>query len=293
MEGGRMKVVITGNNGFVGKATQKYFIERGIEAIGFDITNGQDITDWSVVHKFMNDHKPDVVLHEAAIAQFSVADANPKLAYQVNVKGTDIVSSACAWLKIPLVHISTGSTYMPIEGAMPIKEDYPVRGNSVYGCSKATAEAYAKEAGRYIILRYGHLYGKEKIGHGLIGGYLKKIGEGKKPILMGGSQTNDFMYINDVCGITYEAVTAIVDPKRKKAWNQAFNAGSGVELTAKEAGDILCDVVGWKGGVEITAPREVDANRFVYDMSKAKKLLGFKPKYSFREGLEDMLNNNK
>ena len=284
-----MKVLITGNKGFVGKATEAYFKDKGHEVVGFDLSNKQDITDWESFSEFLDDHKPDVVLHEAAIAQFSEADKNPRLAYEVNVQGTDNVSQSCNYYDIPLVYASTGSVYMPVT-EIPITEESPVRGNSVYGCSKATAEQYVVESGaRYMLLRYAHLYGKEKIGHGLIGGYLAKIQQGEQPQLMGGDQTNDFTYIDDICEANLFACEAILDENMEKSWNQAYNIGTGTELTAKDAGDYICSAVGWKGGVKIMPVREADPKRFAYNVDKAEKLLGFKAKVDFKEGMEKML----
>src|SRR5690606_14742979 len=99
---------------------------------------------------------------------------------------------------IPLVYASTGSVYMPITQTPPITEDFRACGNSVYACSKYLGELYVR-ASRvpWIILRYSHLYGKEKRHHGLIGGFLDRINFGMAPVLYGGKQSNDFMYIDD------------------------------------------------------------------------------------------------
>jgi nucleoside-diphosphate-sugar epimerase len=123
--------------------------------------------------------------------------------------------------------------------------------------------------------------------HGLIGGYLDRIKRGLAPTLYGGKQSNDFTYIADVAQANYLALTAPWDK-----WNQVYNIGTGEELTAEQAGDLVCKITGWTGGVDKKEQREVDASRFVYDITKAKTMLGFEPQFTFEQGLEDMFKEN-
>lgn len=279
-----MKIAITGHLGFVGTETVKLFHEKGLEVVGYDIMeNGNDIRELSRFDQFIADEKPGRILHLAAIARFNEADANPILTHQTNVLGTMNVATVAKKYRIPLVFASTGSCYMPIKETPPITEEFPIMGNSVYGCSKALAELYVRTINPYIVLRYAHLYGKEKRHHGLIGGFTKRIEYGLHPILYGGKQSNDFTYIKDVAEANYAAITAPWD-----AWNQCYNVGTGEELTAEEAGNLICKATGYKGKVEVKEQRTVDPQRFVFDCSKAERMLGFKAKYNFKDGLEDM-----
>jgi nucleoside-diphosphate-sugar epimerase len=278
-----MKILITGNRGFVGNATEELLWTSGHEVVGYDIMDGRDIRDFNQLCEVIQAEQPDRILHLAAIARFQEADANPILAYQTNIKGTENVIMAARQYHIPVVFASTGSTYMPIKSIPPITEEYPVVGNSVYGCTKAIGDHIVQTHNPHIILRYAHLYGAEKRYHGLIGGFLSRIEFGMEPVLYGGKQSNDFMYIKDVALINKLALEAPWDK-----WNQAYNAGTGEELTAEEAGQTVCEVFGYKGEIQRVEGRTVDAERFFYDMSKAEKMLGFVPQYNFRQGLQDM-----
>jgi UDP-glucose 4-epimerase len=157
----------------------------------------------------------------------------------------------------------------------------------VYGCTKYLGETYVRTHNPHIILRYAHLYGKEKRGHGLIGGFTQRIERGLAPTLYGGKQSNDFTYVKDVARANLIALTASWDK-----WNNVYNIGTGEELTAEEAGKIICTLTGYKGKVEKKVQRTVDPGRFVYDTTKAEQVLGFKAEYSFKQGMEDMLNNS-
>lgn len=279
-----MRILITGNCGFVGRETENFLSPLGFELLGYDIMEKRDVRDRDQLDFIVKENKIDRILHLAAIARFSDADKNPKLAFETNALGTRTVALIAAKYHIPTVYASTGSVYMPIKKEPPLTEDFPALGNSVYGCSKALGEIYVQELQNpWIILRYAHLYGKEKRGHGLIGGFLERIERGLAPTLYGGKQSNDFTYVKDVARANYLALTASWDK-----WNNAYNIGTGEELTAEAAGKIICKATGYKGKIEIKEQRTVDPQRFVYDCTKAKNLLGFEAEYSFEKGLNDM-----
>jgi nucleoside-diphosphate-sugar epimerase len=278
-----MRVLITGAKGFVGSATSKLLSERA-DVLSYDIMDGLDIRDYDQLKEYVLDADPDRILHLAAIARFADADADPQLAHETNVLGTMNVARVASERHIPLVYASTGSVYMPIKKKPPITEDFPGCGNSVYGCTKYLGELYVKAVkAPWIVLRYAHLYGQEKRHHGLIGGFLSRIERGLAPTLYGGKQSNDFTYIDDVARANVCALKAPWD-----AWNQIYNVGTGEELSAEAAGRMICEVFGYKGEIELKEQRTVDPDRFVFDCSKAERMIGFKAEYDFKAGLMAM-----
>lgn len=279
-----MRILITGDMGFVGAETRRMLEAAGHQVVGFDLMNGRDIRDVAQLRRVVMSEIPERILHLAAIARFADADANPKLAHETNVLGTMNVAAVASEFHMPLVYASTGSVYMPIKQKPPITEDFAACGNSVYGCTKYLGELYVKNVSApWIVLRYAHLYGQEKRMHGLIGGFLARIERGLAPTLYGGKQSNDFTYIKDVAKANVLALTTTWDK-----WNQAYNIGTGEELSAEAAGKIICEAWGYDGGIDIKEQRTVDPDRFVFDCSKADRMLGFKADYDFRAGLEDM-----
>ena len=278
-----MKILITGNKGFVGSETQKLLELEGHEVIGYDLMDGYDICDFNQFDRVINRTVPDRILHLAAIARFADADKDPKLAFETNVFGTKNVAKLARKYHLPTVYSSTGSVYMPISQTGAITENFNAKGNSVYGCTKYAGETYVREINGHIILRYAHLYGKEKRMHGLIGGFVERINRGLAPTLYGGKQSNDFTYIKDIARANVLALNAPWDK-----WNQIYNVGTGEELSAEEAGKIICEATGWTGEIEKVEQRTVDPDRFVFDTKKAEVMLGFKAEFSFKEGLKDM-----
>lgn len=275
-----MKVMLTGDLGFVGSATKRLL---GNEWVGYDLMRGQDIRDIGQLKAFIEAEKPTHILHLAAISRFADCKRDPRLALETNVLGTSNIVEVAKHFHLPLVYSSTGSVYMPISETPPITEKFQAEGNSQYGCTKYQAELFVEEHTPHIILRYGHIYGAEKRNEGLIGNAWTRIERGLKPQLYGGSQSTDFIYVKDIAQAN---VLALKAPWH--VWNQIFNIGTGEELAIKDAAETVCEVFGWDKGVEVTPARIVDSDRFVYDISKARQQLKFEPKYSFREGLEDM-----
>jgi nucleoside-diphosphate-sugar epimerase len=278
------KILITGDKGFVGSETRKLLEKEAHTVIGYDLMGGYDIRDAQQLENVIRQEAPDRILHLAAIARFSEADHDPQLAHETNVLGTYNVARLAGKYHIPVVYASTGSVYMPISQQPPITEDFKACGNSVYGVTKYLGELLIKKhASPYIILRYAHLYGKEKRHHGLIGGFTDRIGRGLAPTLYGGKQSNDFTYVRDVARANYLALTAPWD-----SYNQSYNIGTGEEITAEAAGKAVCEATGYKGEIEVKEGRTVDPEHFVYDTSKAERMLGFKAEYNFAAGLKDM-----
>lgn len=278
-----LSTLITGALGFIGTETVK---QLGPRTLSLDLMDGDDIRDRNQFERFVREMPPTRILHLAAIARFQDADRDPILAYQTNVLGTQNVIDVAAKYHIPVVYASTGSAIMPLDDyEPPYDETIPARGNSVYGCTKAIGEHIVRQHTPHIILRYAHIYGREKRHHGLVGGFIERINRGLQPKLYGGRQTNDFIYVKDVARANVIALNAPWDK-----WNQTYNIGTGTELTAAYAGDVICRVMGWEGGVDVIEPRTVDPQRFALDVSKAREWLGFEAEYSFADGLADMMN---
>jgi UDP-glucose 4-epimerase len=276
--------VVTGGLGFVGSHTSKALRELGYTVLDYDLKQGLDIRIFEQFVTTVNEG--DKVLHLAAIARFSEADADPINAIETNVYGTKNVAEACEIRGAErLVYASTGSVYMPIQQEPPITEKFRAIGNSVYGVSKYVGEEWVRNECQetpYIILRYAHLYGEGKIGHGAIGGFIDRMNRGLAPILYGGAQSNDFTYISDIVQANILALEA-----PKKAFNQEYNIGTGHELTTEEVFIQLQKFFKYDKEFDRLEQRTVDANRFVYDISKSRKLLKYSPQFTFEEGMKD------
>jgi len=292
-----VKVVVTGANGFVGTHTVRQLLDRGDQVVALDLnTEGLSkifkhdanckIVQCNVVNEKIKDHvsQGDKILHLAAVPRFDEAERNPQRAVRVNVEGTLNVIQACIEKKAErLVYSSTGSVYSR-NATVPIREDAPREPDSIYGLTKKQAEDWIITYGGrlpYVILRYGYVYGKGK-DWGAVGAFLKRLKEEKRPTVFGGKQTNDFIYIKDIVQANLLALETIL-------LNQAYNIGSGRATSIKDVCELCIKAVRSNLKMEIKAARAFDFPVFVYDISKAQTLLGFEPKWSIMDGIEDAL----
>jgi len=280
-----MKVLVTGSEGFVAGHTIPVLEAAGHEVVRYDLKLGQDICD---IEQLRGMVEPGMkILHLAAVARFPEADANPVEAYRTNVGGTATVLRVAVEKGVERVVLaSTGSVYMPVWN-VPVDEHHPVAGNSHYGFSKALAEKMLwLHKAPFVMLRYSHLYGKDKRHGGLIDSFVERVALGLRPVLYGGGQTSDFCNVKDVAKAN---LLALMTPHL----GQIFNIGSGREISTRDAAEVLRKVTGYKGDFELGEARVVDAARFYYDITKARSLLGYDPQWGFEEGLRDMLMSPK
>lgn len=275
----KARIFVTGGSGFVGSNTIKKLKKKGYEVFNYDLTEGLDIRNLKLLGEKMK--RGDKILHLAAVARFAEADDNPILALETNAVGSMNVALAAKVKKAErIVYSSTGSVYMPIDTEPPIKETDKATGNSVYACMKRAGELYIEMSKvPYVHLRLAHLYGPKKSGHGAIGAFVDRMARGLKPTLFGGQNTNDFTYIDDV-------VQSICLALETPNVNEAYNVGTGEELSTEHVFKILSNILGYQEEFEYLPPRTVDPLRFVYDMTKASEALGFDAKFSFEEGMK-------
>jgi len=292
-----MRVVVTGANGFVGLHTIRELLDAGYNVVALDISDAKlkvefhgnkrctiatmDILDKDLA-RFVK--QGDKVLHLAAIPRFDMASQDPQKAVRINVEGTLNVIQICIEKKAErLVYSSTGSVYsrnVPV----PIREDAAREPDSVYGLTKKQAEDwifYFRDRLPYIVLRYGYIFGKGK-DWGAVGAFLKLLSEGERPIVFGGKQTNDFIYIKDVV----QANRLALETEHTR---QAYNIGTGRATSIKDVCELCIKAMKSNLTMEIKPAREFDFPVFVYDISKAQTLLKFDPKWNLFEGIEDIL----
>jgi len=280
-----MKHIVTGGTGFVGSATIKALEKEGCDVFNFDLLRGYDVCNKQQLENVVQEG--DKILHLAAISRFDFSDLDPPRAFAVNVGGTHNVLEVAKRNKAErVVFSSTGSIYMPVE-SVPIDENHRIEGNSVYGCSKAFADRlcqiFSKDM-KVVILRYPYLYGAGKNWAGIYN-FADRLKKGLEPMIHGGNQTNDFCYIEDIVQANLLALqTENVG---------VYNIGSGEEVNICDAVGTIQRTLGTDIEPIIVPSRSIDPMRFVYDVSKAKRLLGYEPRFNFEDGIKDYLGKGR
>ena len=151
-----MKIVITGANGFLGSRLCEAFLPHvtiGTTRKDFDIENEAD------VQAYLQKHRPDVLIHCAALSDVTACQDDPDLSYKANVLGTKNIASACAQLSIKLVFCSSDQVYVGLNGDAPHKEDEDVSPPHIYGQHKVMAENHCLDSSEdSVCLRLAWMY---------------------------------------------------------------------------------------------------------------------------------------
>jgi len=235
----------------------------------------------------------DYIFHLAAIVSVELSIKNPVLVEEVNVGGTlNLLEESLNLDLKKFVYVSSCAVYGNPK-YLPIDEEHPTKPLSPYGVSKLTAEHYCKVFYRIyglktVCLRLFNVYGPRQSSgpySGVISKFVGCLKRRKPPVIFGdGEQTRDFIYIDDVIDATLSA------SESKKCAGKIINVGSGRETSINELAKILVEIFGYKE----VKPKYADAKpgdirRSCADLTKAKKLLDFKPKISLEEGLRKVV----
>lgn len=152
-----MKVLLTGGKGMLGRTITAELTD--FEIIPTDLPEG-DITDPRGFDELLKIHRPDAVIHCAAMTAVDKCESETELAFRLNAFGTANVAAACHRNNIRLIAISTDYVF---DGKLdrPYNEfDNPNGGNTVYGKSKfAGEEAIRSHCPDHVICRISWLYG--------------------------------------------------------------------------------------------------------------------------------------
>ncbi len=306
-----MRLLITGGAGFIGSHLCDKYTREGHTVLCLDnfnagnLTNIKhlldyrnfklikgDIRDFDLLERIARD--VEVIFHLAAQVHVDRSYIEPRLTYDVNVMGTqNILEVARLHDAKKVIYASTSEVYGSAQYA-PIDEKHPLAAPHPYGASKIAADrmcyAYNTTYGMNIaILRLFNVFGPRQrdFGYGgVISIFTRRVLSGMPPIIYGdGSQTRDYTYVEDAVQ-AYDSVL-----KHNKPIAEPVNFGSGREVSITDMANMVIKMCGKKSVIKPTyiEPRIGEVKRLIADASRAKKLLGWEPKYSFEDGLKEFI----
>jgi UDP-glucose 4-epimerase len=255
---------------------------------------GGDIREIDILDKAMEG--VDYVFHLAAMWLLHCKDF-PRTAFDVNIAGTFNVLEACVKHNVKkLIYSSSASVYGDAV-EVPMTEEHPFNNKNFYGATKIAGEAmctaFNDRYGLNVIgLRYMNVYGPGQDQHAVYSGVvpimLNKIEAGESPIINGdGTQAYDFIYVEDVARANIAAL------KADKNFG-FYNVGTGVQTTIKELCDTILELKNSDLEVIYKPYSPDDARALVKNRIgstvKAERELGFKYKYSLKEGLQKLID---
>ena len=298
-----MNFAVTGGAGFVGSHIVKRLVSDGHGVTVVDnlsrgsMSNlkdvydridfvGMDIRERGRLKEILRNI--DGIFHQAALAHIPSSYEDEDEYRQVNVAGTENVFRVGLEHDIRIVYASSSTVYGDGRG-IPIQEGFARRPLNPYGMTKLEAELvterYVKRGAQIISLRYFNVVGlgRKQAYSGVVSKFLDRLEGGMPPIIYGdGSQIKDFVFVHDVVQANLAAMANSIR-------SGFFNIGSGRPISITDLARLMIKISGRPIEPEYGDPRPGDARMCVADISKADRLLDWRPSIAMEEGLLKLL----
>ncbi|MFX1500602.1 MAG: NAD-dependent epimerase/dehydratase family protein [Promethearchaeota archaeon] len=301
------RILVTGAAGFIGSNLTDKLLNLGANVIGIDnFFNGRlenldkafsnknfqfykgDLRDFNFLLDIIKDI--DIIFHEAAFTSVPQSVIMPESCNDVNINGTLNILNAGRKRDIEKIIFASSSGVYGDSPSLPKKESMPRIPISPYGVAKLACEAYMQAFYHVyglntLSLRYFNVFGprqKDSPYSGVIAIWLGKLIKNSNLIIFGdGYQSRDFTYIKDVIQANILAVET-------KVSGEILNIGSGSPITVLDLAKLMLRLTN-KEDLKIIfdPPRAGDIKHSFADISKAKEVLKFRPKYNQEQGLRD------
>jgi dTDP-glucose 4,6-dehydratase len=297
-------VLVTGGAGFIGSTLVRQLLKRGANVVVYDnflygdkcnltevedsikIVKG-DVLSWKIYHTIKK-YKVKYVFHLAAEPYVPHSYDNPEKFFDVNVKGTMNVLTACKTLDVKrIVHFSSSEVYGTAQ-YVPMDEKHPTLPLSTYAVSKLAADrlcfVFHHEHGiPVIILRPFNTYGPRETQPYVIPEIISQLARGKVVKLGNIKARRDFTYVEDVARGAVDLMESDIPD------GEVVNLGSNKAYSVEELAHLVGELMGHdKVEIEIesTRLRPLDVNLLQCDYGKAKKYIDWEPKVDIIEGLK-------
>jgi UDP-glucose 4-epimerase len=294
------RVLVTGGAGFIGSNIADAYIERGWRVTIIDNLSGGDrrnIHPRAEFHQLdirdaaaadlIRELKPDVINHHAAQMDVRKSVEDPAADADVNVVGSLRILEAAVGAAVKrFIFASTGGAIYGEPVEVPQSESHPTGPLSPYGCAKLAVEHYLHyyrvvHGLSSVALRYANVYGPRQNAHGeagVVAIFAGRLIDGQTSTINGsGTQTRDFVYIDDVVAANLAASDA--------EWQGEHNVGTGVETSVDELYASLASIAGSGIPAAHGPGKEGEQLRSVLDGSRLRKLAELPERTRLRDGL--------
>lgn len=301
----RIKLLITGISGFIGRSLVEEIVKRElpIDIYGIDIKQPEfknpvflkhisfylvDMRDRDALNTYFQDKHFDGVVHLAAISRVVDAEKDKTNCIAVNLFGTKYLVDVLERSKDTWLIFGSSREVYGEQKQFPVKESAPKKPINIYGECKLQGEQLIKERlQKYAILRFSNVYGNDYDIEGrVVPAFVKRALTDQILYLEGGEQTIDFTHISNT-------VESIIDTIQLLQNNQIST-----EEMHISPGQInrITDIIHYlelitekKIKILIRDKRHYDVEHFVGDSSHREQILGKKQFICLKDGIEQMV----
>jgi GDP-L-fucose synthase len=299
MELSGKRILLTGGSGFLGQHVHEALVAAGATNVLVPRRTDYDLTQEEAVARVYRDHRPDVVIHLAAVVGGIGANRERpgEFLYDNLMMGTQLMEYARRSGVEKFVGVGTICSY-PKFTPVPFRESdlwngYPEETNAPYGLAKkmllVQGQAYRAQYGfNAIHLLPVNLYGPgdnfDPASSHVIPALMLKCQEAldrneSRIVCWGdGSPTREFLYVGD-CARGIVAATRLYDGA------EPVNLGAGFEITIKALSELIAELMGFQGEIRWDASKPNGQPRRCLDVSRAREAFGFEASTDFRTGL--------
>ena len=296
-----MKYVVTGGAGFIGSHIVDMLISRGDEVHVIDnfLTGKRErLNPKATLHEVdIRDAKklPPIfkgaagIFHTAAQPRMQYSLKEPRLTNDINITGTLNVLLAARDAGVKRVVYSASSSAYGRKDKMPLSEDMRPEPIIPYAIQKRVGEQYCEMAARFygletVSLRYFNVYGPRQTTAvdgpyaTVIGIFLEQRVQGMPmSVVPDGTQRRDFTHVTDVARANLLAMES-----GKVGKGEIINIGTATNFSVLEIAEMI------SGSWKFIESRQGEASETLADIRKAKELLGWEPKVSFKDGISEL-----
>jgi len=306
-------ILVTGGAGFIGSHLLERLSGRGADLICLDNFNDfysparkranietllsekkitlaeGDICDLTFLEGIFRENKIDAVIHLAARAGVRPSIAEPSLYTKVNCLGTvNLLEMARKHNVKKFIFASTSAIYGANE-KVPFSEDDPVEKQiSPYAAGKRACELYCRNYHEIFsipicCIRFFTVYGPRQRPDMAVHKFTKALFEGRPIEMFGdGSSERDYTYVSDII----DGVTAALDAD---FGFEIVNLGDARVVKLSRLISLLEETTGKKARVKKLPVQPGDVPRTYADITKARRLFGYEPKFPIEKGLEEFV----
>lgn len=304
-------VLVTGGGGFIGSWVAMELASRGARVtifvrdkereIGYKLHGLENkvkvvegnLKDYSAVRHAIQASETEVCFHIAAQPLVQFATESPVETFESNIQGTWHVMEACRTGEhVERIIVASSDKAYGVQATLPYTEDSQLHGLYPYDASKACtdiiARSYSASYGMNVaVTRNANIYGGGDLNFSrIVPDAIRCVLLGKKLLIRSdGTPERDYMYIKDAVSAY---ATLAENLHRKEVSGQAFNFGTGKPINVLELFKKIAAICGRPDAeTEVLGEARNEIDRQYLSSEKARKVLGWKPKFTLDEGLRE------